>query len=284
MLEQTFSGLWYINEAFAMRMHDMILPRLRAGKDPLPASYLRQQRPQSADSEPLGLEIDWDLKDLKDFLKAGGGDVAVIPISGAMSRNGLCGDGNEYTARILEKADSYAKVKAVVLKINTPGGTVDSTEMLADVVKNFSKPIVAWTPYCASAGYFVASQADAIVMENAVTSEVGSIGVLMVYTDYSKYLEKEGMDVTIFRATGSEDKALINGIEPLTDELKAEIQGDLNECRKVFLGYVKRGRVGKLQSDEVFSGKMYGKKEAVRLGLADGVGSLSDAVKRARKM
>jgi protease-4 len=121
-------------------------------------------------------------------------------------------------------------------------------------------------------------------MEDSVTSEVGSIGVLLVYTDYSKYLEKEGMVVTIFRADGSEDKALMNGIEPLSSELIAEIKSSLNDCRKVFLGYVKRGRVGKLQSDEVFSGKMYGKKDALRLGLVDGIGSLSDAVKRARKM
>lgn len=265
-------------------MHDMIVPRLRAGKDPLPASYLRQQRPDAAEPQPLGYGIDYDLRDLSDYLKAGGGEVAVIPISGTMSRNGLCGYGNEYTARILEKADAYDKVKAVVLKINTPGGTVDSTEMLADTVKNFSKPIVAWTPYCASAGYFVASQSDEIIIEPSVTSEVGSIGVLMVYTDYTKYLEKEGMDVTIFRAEGSEDKALINGIEPLTDELKAEIQADLNACRKAFLGYVKRGRAGKLQSDEVFSGKMYKKKEAINLGLVDQIGTLSDAIKRARKL
>lgn len=282
MLSQTFTGLWYINEAFALRMHDMILPRLRAGKDPLPTSYLRQQRPDAA--EPLGYQIDYDLRDLRDYLKAGGGEVAVIPISGAMSRDGMCGYGNEYTARILEKADAYDTVKAVVLKINTPGGTVDSTEMLADTVKNFSKPIVAWTPYCASAGVFVASQADEIILEPSVTAEIGSIGVLMVYTDYSKYLEKEGMDVQIFRAEGSEDKALINGIEPLTDELKAEIQADLNACRKAFLGYVKRGRAGRLKSNEVFSGKMYKKEQAIQLGLADKIGSLNDAIKRARKL
>lgn len=268
-----------------MRMHDMILPRLRAGKDPIPSSYLRQQK-QARPSAGMDSDgpYDMDSWDIKDYLRDGGGDVAVIPISGTMSREGMCGMGNEYVARILGKADAMKQVKAVVLKINTPGGTVDSTEMLADAIKNFSKPIVAWTPFCGSAGYFVASQCDAIVMENSVTSEVGSIGVLMVYTDISERLKKEGMAVTIFRATGSEDKTLVNGIEPLTDELKAEIQGKLNECRKVFLGYVRRGRVGKLQSDEVFSGKMYGKKEAVRLGLADGVGSLSEAVKRARKM
>ncbi|MCA0229890.1 MAG: S49 family peptidase [Bacteroidetes bacterium] len=283
MLEQTFSGLWYINSAFALRMHDIILPRLRAGKEPLPASYL-QPRPQSMESNSSGNSIDWDLEDLKSYLKAGGGDVAVIPIDGAMSRYGLCGYGNEYTARILEKAQDFAKVKSVVLKINTPGGTVDSTEMLADTVKNFSKPIVAWTPYCASAGVFVASQADEIILEPSVTAEIGSIGVLMVYTDYSKYLEKEGMDVQIFRAEGSEDKALINGIEPLTDELKAEIQADLNACRKAFLGYVKRGRAGRLKSNEVFSGKMYKKEQAIQLGLADKIGSLNDAIKRARKL
>lgn len=282
MLEQTLSGLWYINSAFALRMHDIILPRLRAGKEPLPASYLSQPRPQS--SEPLGYEIDYDLKDLKEYLKVGGGDVAVIPIDGAMSRYGLCGYGNEYMARILEKADGLKQVKAVVLKINSPGGTVDSTEMLADTVKNFSKPIVAWTPYCASAGYFVASQADEIMLEPSVTCEIGSIGVLMVYTDYAKYLEKEGMDVTIFRAEGSEDKALVNGIEPLSDELKAEIQADLNACRKAFLGYVRRGRAGRLKSNEVFSGKMYKKEQAIQLGLADKIGSLNDAIKRARKL
>jgi protease-4 len=285
MLEQTFSGLWYINEAFAMRMHDMILPRIVAGKEPIPAHFLHANRQQAAGKNFMDEELaDWYLQDLAFYRRQGGGDVAVIPISGTMSRDGYCGYGNEQVTKLLEVADMDKKTKAVVLKINTPGGTVDSTEMLADTVKNFSKPIVAWTPFCASAGYFVASQCDEILMEDSVTSEVGSIGVLLVYTDYSKYLEKEGMVVTIFRADGSEDKALMNGIEPLSSELIAEIKSSLNDCRKVFLGYVKRGRVGKLQSDEVFSGKMYGKKDALRLGLVDGIGSLSDAVKRARKM
>lgn len=268
-----------------MRMHDMILPRLRAGKDPIPQSYLRQQqqpKPSSMGQSDYA-DVDWDLLDIKDYLRLGGGNVAVISISGAMSRNGLCGDGNEYIARILSRLDTLKQCQAVILKFNTPGGTVDSTEMLADVVKNFSKPIWAWTPFCASAGYFVASQCNQIWMEPSITSEVGSIGVLMVYTDYSKYLEKEGMAVTIFRADGSEDKARINGIEPLNDELVAEIQTSLNDCRKVFLGYVKRGRVGKLQSDEVFSGRMYGTKEAIKLGLADKIGSLSEAIKQIKK-
>lgn len=287
MLEQTFSGLWYINEAFAWRMHDLIMPRIATGKDPIPSNLLlTEERHRMAtkinfmDEE----QHDWYLYDLKYYRKQGGGDVAVIPISGTMSRNGFCGYGNEYITKLIEVASKDSETKGVVLKINTPGGTVDSTEMLADAVKNFAKPIVAWTPYCGSAGVFVASQCDEIVIEDSVTSEFGSIGVLMVYVDQSKFLEKQGYDVKIFRADGSEDKALLNGIEPLTDALKAEIQANLNACRKAFLGYVKRGRAGKLQSDEVFSGKMYKKKEAISLGLVDQIGTLSDAIKRARKL
>ncbi len=287
MYEQTFAGLWYLNEAFARRMHDVMLPRLVAGKEPIPAHLLMTEERQRLAAKAHFMDEeshDWYLQDLKYYRRQGGGDVAVIPISGTMSRDGYCGYGNEHITKLIEVADRDSATKAVVLKVNTPGGTVDSTEMLADTVKNFSKPIVSWTPYCASAGLFVASQSDLIFLENSVTSEVGSIGVLMVYTDYSKYLEKQGMAVTIFRADGSEDKALINGIEPLTDKLKAEIQADLNACRKAFLGYVKRGRVGKLQSDEVFSGKMYKKAEAKSLGLVDQIGSLSDAIKAARKL
>lgn len=287
MHEQTFSGLWYLNETFAWRMHDVILPRLITGKEPLPSHLLLTEERQrlAAKSNFMDEENhDYYLWDLKYYRKQGGGDVAVIPISGTMSRNGFCGYGNEYITKLIEVADKDTNTKAVVLKINTPGGTVDSTEMLADAVKNFSKPILAWTPFCASAGYFVASQCDEIFLEDSVTSDVGSIGVLMVYVDQSKFLEKEGFDVTIFRANGSEDKALLNGIEPLTDELKAELQADLNACRKAFLGYVKRGRAGKIQSDEVFSGKMYKKKEALKLGLVDQIGTLSEAVKRARKL
>jgi signal peptide peptidase SppA len=288
MYEQTFSGVWYLNETFLWRMHDVILPRLMGGKEPIPAHLLLTEERQRLAAKSTNFmdeeNHDWYLYDLKYYRKQGGGDVAVIPISGTMSREGYCGYGNEYITKLIEVAEKDSMTKAVVLKINTPGGTVDSTEMLADAVKNFSKPIVAWTPYCASAGVFVASQCDEIVIEDSVTSELGSIGVLMVYVDQSKYLEKQGLQVTIFRADGSEDKAQVNGLEPLTDEMKAEIKANLNACRKVFLGYVKRGRAGKIQSDEVFSGKMYKKKEALSLGLVDQIGTLSDAVKRARKL
>lgn len=281
MNAETFSGLWYIHEPFAHRMEAMILPRLMAGKDPIPEHFkLRSDVKLYDDKGNLNINA-WYLDR---YLREGGGDIAVIPISGTMSRYGFCGFGNERIAAIIAEAENQPDVKGIVLKIDTPGGTVDSTDLLADAVKCFSKPIVGWTNYCASAGYFVASQCDQIVMENSLSASVGSVGVLMVYVDQSQALEKAGYKVTIFRAEGSEDKARINGLEPLDDELIAEINSDLKDSRVAFHGYVRRGRMGKMLTDEPLTGKMYNRKNAPKLGLVDRLGSLSDAIKLARKL
>jgi len=257
-------------------MEEIILPRLAAGKDPIPSHFkLRSDIKLFDENDNFNINAYY----LKGFLRDGGGQIAVIPVNGTMSRYGYCGFGNERIAAIIQEAEKQPDVKGIVLKIDTPGGTVDSTDMLADVIRNFSKPIVAWTNYCASAGYFIASQCDQIIMENSISSSVGSIGVLMVYVDQSEALAKAGYVVRIFRADGSEDKALINGIEPLSDELIAEIKADLKEARVGFHGYVRRGRAGKLLSDAPLTGKMYKKKAAMAEGLVDSLGNLSDAIK-----
>lgn len=282
MNAETFSGLWYINEPFARRMESIMIPRLVAGLDPIPAQF----KPNSTINI---FDEDGDFNPVKyrlgQYLKAGGGDVAVLPLTGSMSRFGLCGEGNEFLSQVLEQAAVEKSVKAIVIKGHTPGGTVDSVEMLADTIKNFPKPIVGYVAgMVASAGVFAMSQCDSIVMEDAVMSEIGSIGVLQVYVNQQAALEKAGIDVRIFRAGDSVDKARVNGIEPLTDELLAEIQADLDACMKTFKGYVRRGRAGKLTGDEIFTGRMYKKKEALNFGLVDRLGSLQDAIKVAKKL
>ena len=272
-----------LHAGFAKRMHAVILPRLEAGRDALPQSYFRN-KPQSIQYRDAQGNYDWGLYALNQYTEGNGGDVAVIPITDTMSRYGYCGYGNEYIAGLLDVANRANDLKGIVLKMDTPGGTVDSIELLADAVRNCNKKVVVWTNFCASAGYFVASQADHVVIENSVSSEVGSIGVLMVYTDISKALEKAGYSVSIYRAGGSVDKALVNGIEPLSEATLADIQMSLDDSLKTFKGYVRRGRVGKLASEEVFTGKMYNKKEALSLGLADSYGSLKDAVKLVRQL
>lgn len=271
----SFSGQWYIEPGYAERMRELIVPRLEAGKDPIPAVLLTTN--PTIDAK---LNSSYEQR-VADYFRNDAG-VGIVPINGAMSREGeLCSYGNALIADWLDIMNRDENTRAIVLNINSPGGTVDSTKMLADVVKNCAKPVVAWTPFAASAAYFVASQCAEIFVEDQLVGGVGSIGVLMVLADQSKALERQGIGIQIIRADGSEDKALINGVEPVSDETMAELKATLNACRSEFVGYVRRGRAGKLTSNEVFSGKMYTAGEAVRLGLADRKGTLQQAVQRA---
>ncbi|WP_375445734.1 S49 family peptidase [uncultured Fibrella sp.] len=280
-----FSGLWYLNDQFAERMQSIIVPRLSAGYDAIP-NYLINPHPSAMKGDndsprPRAGTLDY-YQYFADAYRVG--SVCVVPMIGAMSRYGQCNWGTEDLAGILKAADKLESVSAHLLKSDGPGGTVDGTGPLADVIAGLTKPVVAWTPYSASAHYYVISQADEIWMEDQTVSEVGSIGVLMVYVDQSAALAKAGYSPTIFRADGSTDKALVNGIEPLSDGTKAEIVSQLNAARRRFVGAVRRGRGQKLSSDEVFTGKMYGPKEAIRTGLADRTGTLEQAIRRAAQL
>ncbi|MCE6987488.1 S49 family peptidase [Dyadobacter sp. CY323] len=208
--------------------------------------------------------------------------VLVLPLSGEMSRYSWDNFGNDFYIRALKSAASDADFKGAVLQMNTPGGTADSTPAFAQAVADFrkSKPIIVQTAYCASAGIYVASQANEIHIENQAASSVGSIGTLLIRENYAEYLKMAGIEIEIMRATKSKDKALVNWIEPTPEEALALLQTMLDECQREFEGAVKRGRAGKITSEEVFTGKMYGADLAIKLGLADRKGDLPQAVKR----
>lgn len=115
-------------------------------------------------------------------------------------------------------------------------------------------------------------------MESKTASEVGSIGVLAMHVDASEFYKKEGLKVTIIRSEGSEDKALFNSVEPLTDAMVANVKAQLQPIKDAFIATVKAGRPG--ISKDVFTGKMYPGSEAIALGMADRIGFLGDAIRR----
>jgi ClpP class serine protease len=139
---------------------------------------------------------------------------------------------------------------------------------------------VTATAYCASAGYYVASQSDEIHMEDQAASSIGSIGTLLIYENWTKHLEQQGIAMEIMRASKSQDKGLVNWIEELPDAARAELQALLDACQAEFEGAVKRGRSGKINSEDVFTGKMYSTSQAIKLGLADRKGNLQTAIQR----
>lgn len=282
MVGFSFAGQWYIEPGYAERMADLIRPRLEAGKDPIPNALLHNHR--NAGPLPIDAKLNGGYEQrVADYFRNQDG-VGILPIKGAMSRSGdMCSYGNESLMAWLDIMVRDEQTSAIVLDVNSPGGTVDSTRAFADAVRNANrqKPVVMWTPFAASAAIFVGSQAREIVVEDQHVGGIGSIGVLMVLADQSQALEKQGIKVQIIRADGSQDKALINGVEPVSDETMAELKATLNACRSEFVGYVRRGRAGKLQSNEVFSGKMYTATQAVQNGLADRKGNLQQAIQRA---
>jgi signal peptide peptidase SppA len=211
------------------------------------------------------------------------GQVAVISISGPMMKNDqMCGPkGTASIGEMIKAADADVNISGIVLSIDSPGGTVDGTETLGNIIKGTKKPIVGFVDnMAASAGYWAISQCDEIILGGKV-SGVGSIGVCANFLSIKDALAKAGIVEHNVYASASTDKNksyhdLINNGDA------TEIVAQLDKYNAVFHDTVKAGRGDKINSKEnVFTGKMYTGKEAVKAGLVDSIGTLQDAVNNA---
>lgn len=206
--------------------------------------------------------------------------VAIVPIRGPLSRYGM-GWFSRSTYETLAKDFAIAvndpSIKAIVLNVDSPGGEVNGTAELADMIfqARGSKPIVAYVGgYGASAAYWLASAADKIVMD--ATAMVGSIGVLTTYVDWSKYDEKMGLREYTIVSSQSPYKA----DTPATDGGKKRIQAMVDDLASVFVSRIAQYR----GVDESTVLKNYGKGDvivgqaAVDAGIADEIGSLEGVI------
>lgn len=210
--------------------------------------------------------------------------VAHVQISGTLvnklgridSYSGMMG----YDGIVSRMAAAFADrdVNAILLDMDSPGGEVAGCFDLADMVfamnaRNGGKPIYAHVGEMAcSAAYAIASAADKIWIPR--TGIAGSIGVIIVHFDQSKSLQDRGISVTVVRA-GSR-KARGNPYEALDDETLAELQAQIDEVHSIFAGTVSRNRGLSVQNVMDTEAKVYIGQEAVNMGLADNVGSLSE--------
>ena len=174
------------------------------------------------------------------------------------------------------------KVDAIVLDCDSPGGTVDGTADLADIVANITKikPIIAYVNgQMTSAAYWICSPADVIVINQ--TSVAGSIGVNAQHYDYSEMDKKLGITRT-FTYKGRK-KGLGNDAEPLSQEGKNELQAMVDKYYGIFLNYViEKRKLNDKQAESVGESGIYIGNDAVDVGLADGIGTLNDAIEIAK--
>jgi protease-4 len=223
-------------------------------------------------------------KDSKSFSVKRGGAVAVIRVDGVIAGSGSNFDGivtPEYFLDLLDQAEEDTRVKAVVLRVDSPGGTVAASEEIARYVEQCKKPvIVSVGDVGASGAYMVASQSDEIWAMPG--SAVGSIGVISEIPNVGELLDKVGVDFQVI--TAGKYKDVGSPYRPLSKDERALIQGSVDEAYDQFIDIVAKGR--KLPRSEVESmatGWVWSGEAGKELGLVDKLGTYKDALDAAAK-
>jgi capsid assembly protease len=220
----------------------------------------------------------------RDRPQAGAG-VAVLPVLGTIShRMGMFsassgGTSTEALTREFRSLLADSSVSAIVLDVDSPGGSADGIDELATEIfkARGKKPITAVAnTLMASAAYWLAASADEIVV--SPSAEVGSIGVLAAHEDRSALMEKLGVKVSLVSA--GKYKTEGNPFEPLSDEARANIQKRVDEAYGRFVRAVARGRSVPVDTvrNGFGEGRVVSAREAVRLGMADRVATIDEVI------
>lgn len=219
---------WVIAEEFIAHMATQTLAASQGGK--MPAFSIESQDPESFDIRVVD-------------------GVAVIPMNGAMANDyGWTGyfSGTEFAGykgirQRVEKALALPGVKAILLNVNSPGGTVQGCKECADFLKTAAqvKPVYAWVNgQMTSGAYWLSSVATEIAAPE--TALIGSIGVVTMHADWSGYNEKVGVSYTYLSA--GKYKAVGNPDEPLSKDGKDYIQDRLDQLYTLFIQAVAENR------------------------------------------
>lgn len=206
------------------------------------------------------------------------GTTAVINIEGAIMKNDNCGaPGTKTMASWLQAVENNPNFIGAVIICDSPGGDVSGTDLLANQIKNMSKPVATVVNgLCCSAAYWIASASDTILSDSS-NNTIGSIGTYCTLQDWSGYMEKMGVKLIEVYATQSTEKnkiykdAMAGDTSGLTDQVTA--------INNNFLSAVRSNRYSKkMKYSEAFTGRTYQSQDAIDSGLIDGMGTLDDAI------
>ncbi len=208
--------------------------------------------------------------------------VSVIDIAGVMTKGGssMSRSGSTIRARQeVRRAANDPGVSGIVLRIDSPGGTVAGTSDLADEVTKAKakKPVYAYVEDgAASAAYWVASQANK-VYANSPTANIGSIGTFISLEDQSGKYAAEGIKPVVISSGGVKGMG-VAGTE-ITDEQKQHLQEIVTEKQGSFTAAVANGRKMDVERvKQLADGRIHGAAKAQELGLIDGVKSFDDVL------
>lgn len=195
------------------------------------------------------------------------------------------------TARVREELDKAAeddRVRAVVLRINSPGGAVTTSDIIVHEIREFKKkrnvPVVAeLMDLATSGGYYVATAADEIIAHP--TTVTGSIGVVAYSVDASGLLSKIGVAGTAIKSGDKKDMG--SPLRSMTPEEREIIQGIIDSMYERFLDTImvaREGRITRGELREAADGRVMDAQEALRLKLIDRIGYMDEAVEAAKEL
>ena len=218
--------------------------------------------------------------------------VLMIDIDGTISsalETGFLSREKSVVARVFERLERAAAdplVKAVILRLDTPGGEVTASDIVYHEVLRFKertgRPVVGlMMSVAASGGYYIASACDHIVAHPSTLT--GSIGVISVFPSVEGLMAKVGVKVEVVKSGGAKDSG--SPFRDMSVEDRRIFQGIVDEYYEGFLRVVARGRGDKVPADRlrtIADGRVYTAPQALELGLIDAVGYFDDAFEEAR--
>lgn len=234
--------------------------------------------------KPMQASEDMPVTDEEGYATSDGGDgtlLAIIPIVGQMTKAGSSygGASTVEVRKALRKAVGDDSVSAILLHIDSPGGTVAGTGDLAAEVAEADKRKPVYTYFedlGASAAYWVGSQSRRVFANP--TAEIGSIGTMTYVEDTSGAYEKAGIKVTLI-ATGPYKGQWVDG-NPVSDEYIDAVRTEVEDLNEHFLAGVMSGRnLSRERLMESADGRVFIASKALQLGLIDEVASFDVAVK-----
>lgn len=214
------------------------------------------------------------------------GNVALIPIEGQLvagSADGILSSGvsSKDIVNLVEKADKNPSVKAIILEINSPGGSVIATKEIGDAVKRAHKPTYSLIREVgASGGYWIASATDKIIADEL--SVTGSIGVLSSYVEFAGLLERYNM--TYQRLVSGKYKDMGSPFKEMTTDERELLMQKILKIHEYFIKEVAANR--KLDVEHVrklATGEFYLGSEALELGLIDALGNKQTVIEIIKK-
>ena len=217
--------------------------------------------------------LEWDEPDKADPID----EIAVIDVFGGMAQRSWWRTSYEAIRADFRQAMADPEAKAILLNLDTPGGTVAGCFDLADEIRaaRDEKPVYAFVnEQATSAGYLLASGAREIFTPR--TGMVGSIGVVMVHAEFSKMDEAQGVKISYIYA--GDRKIDFNDAEPLSDEARASGQASVDRAYDLFTKTVAVNRGLTVDTVRNTQAAIYEGGEAMEAGLIDGVMSFDSAV------